>query len=147
MDASFLVEMAVLFFSAFMAATIFPFYSEAWLVVLLQQGHNAALLIAIASLGNTLGAVVNWYLGKYLLTYQHKRWFYFKPQQIERMQAVFQRYGVWSLLLAWLPIVGDVLTLIAGIMKVRLLPFLALVAIGKTLRYLAVVYFAGWLVS
>lgn len=138
------MEIAFLFFSAFMAATIFPFYSEAWLFILLQQGHDPVMLVAVASLGNTLGAVVNWYLGKYLLKYQHKRWFYFKAEQIERMQVKFQRYGVWSLLMAWLPIVGDVLTLIAGIMKVRLLPFLALVATGKTLRYLAVVYLAGW---
>ena len=138
------MEVAFLFLSAFMAATIFPFYSEAWLFILLQQGHDPVLLVAVASLGNTLGAVVNWYLGKYLLKYQHKRWFYFKAEQIERMQVKFQRYGIWSLLMAWLPIVGDVLTLIAGIMKVRFLPFLALVATGKTLRYLAVVYLAGW---
>lgn len=138
------MELASLFFSAFMAATIFPFYSEAWLFILLQQGHDPVWLVAAASLGNTLGALVNWYLGLYLLKYQHKRWFYFKETQIARMQVTFQRYGVWSLLLAWLPLIGDVLTLIAGIMKVRLLPFLLLVATGKTLRYIAVVYFADW---
>ncbi|OOV86850.1 YqaA family protein [Oceanospirillum linum] len=138
------LEVLFLFFSAFMAATIFPFYSEAWLFILLQQGYDPVPLVIVASLGNTLGAVVNWYLGRYLLKYQHKRWFYFKPEQIGRMQIRFQRYGIWSLLMAWLPVVGDVLTLIAGIMRVHLLPFLALVATGKTLRYLAVVYFAGW---
>ncbi|WP_417594082.1 YqaA family protein [Oceanospirillum sp.] len=138
------LEVLFLFFSAFMAATIFPFYSEAWLFILLQQGYDPVPLVIVASFGNTLGAVVNWYLGRYLLKYQHKRWFYFKPEQIGRMQIRFQRYGIWSLLMAWLPVVGDVLTLIAGIMRVHLLPFLALVATGKTLRYLAVVYFAGW---
>jgi len=104
------MEVAALFFSAFMAATLFPFYSEAWLFILLQRGHDPVLLVTVASLGNTLGAVVNWYLGKYLLKYQDKRWFYFKKAQIERMQVTFQRYGIWSLLLAWLPIVGEVLT-------------------------------------
>ena len=139
------LEVLFLFFSAFMAATIFPFYSEAWLFILLQQGYDPVQLVIVASSGNTLGAVVNWYLGRYLLKYQHRRWFYFKPEQIARMQVRFQRYGIWSLLMAWLPVVGDVLTLIAGIMRVRILPFLALVATGKTLRYLAVVYFSGWL--
>ncbi len=138
------LEVLFLFFSAFMAATIFPFYSEAWLFILLQQGYDPVQLVIVASSGNTLGAVVNWYLGRYLLKYQHRRWFYFKPEQIARMQVRFQRYGIWSLLMAWLPVVGDVLTLIAGIMRVRILPFLALVATGKTLRYLAVVYFSGW---
>ncbi|WP_027709215.1 YqaA family protein [Zooshikella ganghwensis] len=139
-----------LFASSFLAATILPFYSEVLLYALLQTGEPAWLLIVVASIGNTLGAVVNWYLGRYLLHFKDRRWFYFKDEQIERMQYWFQRYGVWSLLLAWMPMGGDVLTLIAGIMKVRLGIFLTLVAIGKTARYIAVLYFAqithGWFV-
>ncbi len=136
-----------LFAASFLAATILPFYSEAFLFVLRQQGEPGWLLVVIASSGNTLGSVVNWYLGKYLLHFKDRRWFYFKEQQIENMQRWFQKYGVWSLLFAWLPLGGDVLTLIAGIMKVRLSVFLTLVAIGKTLRYVAVLYFAEWTVS
>ncbi|MBU2708995.1 DedA family protein [Zooshikella marina] len=139
-----------LFASSFLAATILPFYSEVLLYALLQTGEPAWLLIVVASIGNTLGAVVNWYLGRYLLHFKDRRWFYFKDEQIERMQYWFQRYGIWSLLLAWMPMGGDVLTLIAGIMKVRLGIFLTLVAIGKTARYIAVLYFAqithGWFV-
>lgn len=139
-----------LFASSFLAATILPFYSEVLLYALLQTGEPAWLLIVVASIGNTLGAVVNWYLGRYLLHFKDRRWFYFKDEQIERTQYWFQRYGVWSLLLAWMPMGGDVLTLIAGIMKVRLGIFLTLVAIGKTARYIAVLYFAqithGWFV-
>ncbi|MEQ3634084.1 MAG: YqaA family protein [Thalassolituus sp.] len=134
----------LLFSSAFLAATILPFYSEVLLYALLRDGGDPWILVAVATLGNTLGAVVNWVLGLYILKFQNKRWFYFSHKQIEKAQAWFQRYGVWSLLLAWLPLGGDALTLIAGIMRVKFWPFLLLVGIGKGLRYIFVVYVAGW---
>lgn len=132
----------LLFCSSFLAATILPFYSEVVLFALVRQGEPAVVLIVIASVGNTLGAVVNWYLGRFLLHYQDRRWFYFKKEQIAKMQYWFHRYGVWSLLFAWLPLGGDALTFIAGIMKVRIGLFLLLVGVGKSLRYIAVVYLA-----
>ncbi len=128
----------LLFFSSFLAATILPFYSEAVLFAQLKQGGDVVILVTIASLGNTLGAVVNWALGRYLLHFQERRWFYFSQHQIARGQAWFQRYGVWSLLMAWAPIGGDALTLIAGMMKVQLWLFLLLVGLGKTLRYVVI---------
>ena len=131
-----------LFFSSFLAATILPFYSEVFLFAMVQQGLPGWSLVATASLGNTLGSVVNWYLGRYLLKYQDKKWFYFKQSQIEKSQRWFERYGKWSLLFAWLPVGGDVLTLIAGMLKIRLSTFIILVGIGKTLRYISVLYFA-----
>ncbi|WP_245609278.1 MULTISPECIES: YqaA family protein [Vibrio] len=133
----------LLFGSAFLAATILPFYSEVLLFLLLQQGADPLVLIGVATLGNTLGSVVNWVLGRYLLHFKNRKWFYFSQDQIDKAQRWFQRYGVWSLLLAWLPIGGDALTLIAGILKVRLAPFLLLVGLGKCVRYIAVVYLAG----
>ncbi|MEO5343818.1 MAG: DedA family protein [Gammaproteobacteria bacterium SHHR-1] len=139
-----MMDLLLLFGSAFLAATLLPFYSEVVLFALLREGGDAVLLVAVATLGNTLGAVVNWYLGRYLLHFQQRRWFYFSPAQIERAQAWFQRYGFWSLLLAWAPVGGDALTLIAGIMKVRLWLFLLLVGGGKALRYISVVYLASW---
>jgi membrane protein YqaA with SNARE-associated domain len=78
------------------------------------------------------------------LKFQSKRWFYFSHKQIEKAQTWFQRYGIWSLLLAWLPLGGDALTLISGIMRVRFWPFLLLVGIGKGLRYIFVVYVVDW---
>ena len=134
-----------LFASAFLAATILPFYSEIVLFKLLRDGGDPALLVAVATLGNTLGAVVNWALGRYLLHFRDRRWFYFNERQIERAQNWFRRYGFWSLLLAWMPVGGDALTLIAGIMRVRLWLFLLLVGCGKGLRYLSVVYLDAWL--
>ena len=135
----------LLFGSAFLAATILPFYSEVLLFALLREGGDPFTLVVIATLGNTLGAVVNWMLGLYLLHFQDRRWFYFSRRQIDKAQRWFQRYGFWSLLLAWMPVGGDALTLIARIMKVRLWLFLVLVGTGKALRYIAVVYLTNWL--
>lgn len=134
----------LLFGSAFLAATILPFYSEVVLFALLREGGEPVLLVLVATLGNTLGAVVNWLLGRYLLHFQDRRWFYFRPTQVNKAQRWFQRYGFWSLLMAWAPVGGDALTLIAGIMKVRLWLFLLLVGSGKALRYISVVYLEAW---
>jgi membrane protein YqaA with SNARE-associated domain len=134
----------LLFGSAFLAATILPFYSEVVLFALLREDENPVVLVSIATIGNTLGAVVNWVLGRYLLHFQDRRWFYFSHGQIDKAQRWFRRYGFWSLLLAWLPVGGDALTLIAGIMKVRFWLFLLLVGSGKALRYISVVYLASW---
>lgn len=143
MIASYLL----LFGSAFLAATILPFYSEVVLFALLREGGDPVALVVVATLGNTLGAVVNWLLGRYLLHFQDRRWFYFSRSQIDRAQRWFQRYGFWSLLLAWAPVGGDALTLIAGIMKVRLGVFLLLVGGGKALRYISVAYLSAWSVA
>jgi membrane protein YqaA with SNARE-associated domain len=134
----------LLFGSAFLAATILPFYSEVILFALLRDGGDPAPLVLVATLGNTLGAVVNWLLGRYLLHFQDRRWFYFSRAQIDKAQRWFQSYGYWSLLLAWAPVGGDALTLIAGIMKVRLWLFLLLVGSGKALRYISVFYLETW---
>jgi membrane protein YqaA with SNARE-associated domain len=97
-------------------------------------------------LGNTLGAVVNWLLGRWLLAYADRRWFPFKAQQLKRAQGWFNRYGSWTLLLSWMPVGGDALTFVAGMMRVRFSLFLLLVAIGKGLRYwLLVLLTAGFL--
>ncbi len=137
-------SLLLLFGSAFLAATILPFYSEVILFALLREGGDPFVLVLVATLGNTLGAVVNWVLGRYLLHFQDRKWFYFKREQIDKAQRWYNRYGFWSLLMAWLPVGGDALTLIAGIMKVRMWLFLVLVGAGKGLRYVSVVYFADW---
>jgi len=134
----------LLFASAFLAATILPFSSEVVLFSLLRDGGDPVTLVVVATLGNTLGSVVNWALGLYLLHFQDRRWFYFSRDQIDKAQRWYQRFGFWSLLFAWLPIGGDALTLIAGIMKLRLWLFLLLVGTGKGLRYISVVFISDW---
>lgn len=125
----------IIFISAFGAATVLPFYSEIAVVAAIQNNFNPWFVWGAASLGNTLGSILNWLLGMYLERFKHRRWFPFKPAQLSKAQAWFNRYGVWSLLLAWLPIGGDALTLIAGVMRVRFWLFIVLVAIGKSIRY------------
>ena len=124
-----------LFLSALLAATLLPAYSELMFAALVSAGYDPLALWLWASTGNTLGSAVNWSLGRYLLQYQDRRWFPFRKNNLARAQAWFQRYGVWSLLMAWLPVGGDALTFVAGIMRVRFPVFLALTAIGKGSRY------------
>jgi membrane protein YqaA with SNARE-associated domain len=130
-----------LFFVSFLAATIFPFSSELTLVSLLKVvNNNPFLLLAAASVGNILGSVFNWFLGFYLLRHIKKKWFPFSKHQIYFSSKQFNKFGIWSLLFAWLPIIGDALTFVAGILRVNIFLFLILVSIGKTIRYL-VLYF------
>lgn len=132
----------LLFASAFLAATVLPFYSEAVLVSMMMGGHHHGLLWLSATLGNTLGAGVNWWLGRYLLHFQDRRWFPVSKQQLEKSQYYFKRYGVWSLLFSWMPVGGDALTLVAGIMRVNFWLFFILVLIGKGVRYYVVMLLA-----
>lgn len=132
-----------LFLTAFLAATLIPLSSEAVLAALAAaEGFDAALLLAVATLGNTLGAMVNWWLGRYCLHWRGRRWFPFSGDQLDRAGARFRRYGTWSLLFAWLPVIGDPLTFAAGVLQVRLPPFVILVAAGKGARYAVVLALA-----
>jgi membrane protein YqaA with SNARE-associated domain len=132
-----MIAYALLFGSAFVAATILPMQSEAILVAQLLQGHHPAVaLVAVATAGNVLGSVVNWYLGRYLLRFQDRRWFPASPAQMQRAQSWYHRFGRWTLLGSWVPIVGDPLTVVAGVMKEPLASFFILVLIAKGARYL-----------
>lgn len=124
-----------LFATAFFAATILPAYSEVMFAGLIASGYDPLSLWGWATAGNTLGAAVNWLLGRYLLHFQDRKWFPFKQANLHRAQSWFQRFGVWSLLFAWLPVGGDALTFIAGIMRVRFGVFFLLTGIGKGVRY------------
>ena len=133
-----------LFFTSFLAATIFPFSSELALIGLFKSGnYSSFLLISTSSLGNVLGSVFNWLLGFYLLKYINKKWFPFKQNQINDASKRFSRFGIWSLLFSWLPVVGDPLTLIAGILRINFLLFLILVSVGKISRYLFIFYLSS----
>ncbi|MGI9373310.1 MAG: YqaA family protein [Hyphomicrobiales bacterium] len=126
-----------LFTSALLAATILPMQSEAVLVGLLVADiHPATALIFVATVGNVLGSVINWVLGRYFLMFKEKRWFPLSQRQLERSQVWYKRYGRWSLLASWVPIIGDPLTVMAGVMREPLVTFLVLVTIAKGARYL-----------
>jgi membrane protein YqaA with SNARE-associated domain len=125
-----------LFAIAFVAATILPAQSEAALVALLASGaQSPVLLVAVASVGNVLGAVVNWALGRGVERFHDRKWFPVSPGQLDRATGWYRRWGRWSLLLSWAPIGGDALTVAAGVLREPLWSFVLLVAIAKTLRY------------
>jgi membrane protein YqaA with SNARE-associated domain len=133
-----------LFFISFLAATILPFSSELTLAGLIStSNYDNLLLLVFASFGNVLGSVFNWGLGFYVRNLTIKKWFPFKETQIERSSKWFSKFGKWSLLFAWVPIVGDPLTFVAGLLRVRFLDFIILVAIGKVSRYLIIFYLMG----
>lgn len=126
-----------LFAIAFVAATILPAQSEAALVGLLVAGtHSPVLLVAVVSLGNVLGAVVNWTLGHGVESFRDRKWFPVGPAALDRATGWYRRWGRWSLLLSWAPIGGDALTVAAGVLREPLWSFVVLVTIAKTARYI-----------
>jgi membrane protein YqaA with SNARE-associated domain len=125
-----------LFFAAFVAATLLPMQSEAVLVGLIATGnHSLTGLVLVASIGNTLGAVVNWLMGRGVERFRDRKWFPVSGEKLERAIRWYRKWGKWSLLFSWLPIGGDALTVVAGILKEPFLPFVILVFIGKAARY------------
>ncbi|ABM19480.1 conserved hypothetical protein [Marinobacter nauticus VT8] len=129
-----------LFLTSFAAATLLPAYSEILLGTLVSQNYPLFWLWLWATMGNTLGSVVNGLIGRQVDRFKHKRWFPVSELQLHKARNRFNRYGQWSLLLGWLPIGGDALTLVGGIMRVPWLNFVVLVGIGKGLRYAFVIW-------
>ena len=124
-----------------MVATIVPFGSEAYLAsLIILNKYNVTLLLLSASLGNVLGSVFNWICGYYATYFIQKKWFPINQKQINKASFYFSKYGKWSLLLGWVPFIGDPITFVAGTLRYSFLPFLLLVSIGKIGRYI-VVYF------
>ncbi|RWD47228.1 MAG: DedA family protein [Mesorhizobium sp.] len=128
-----------LFLVAFAAATILPAQSEAALAGLLATGSfSPAMLVVVASMGNILGSAVNWGLGRGIERFRDRPWFPLRPATLNRATNWYHRYGRWSLLLSWMPIVGDPLTVVAGALREPLWSFVAIVAVAKVSRYLVV---------
>lgn len=126
---------------SFLAATILPLSSELVLsTMLLTDSFDKYLLLVVASFGNIFGSSVNWYLGKKILIFKDKKWFPVNEKQIAKSEMYFKKYGIWSLLLAWVPIIGDPLTVIAGILRVNFFTFLLLVSLSKTSRYIFLIF-------
>lgn len=125
-----------LFAVAFGAATLLPLQSESVLVgMLISDAFSIPVLFVVAVTGNVLGSVVSWYLGRSIEHFRHKRWFPVRERDLDRAQATYKRFGRWALLFTWMPIIGDPITLIAGVMREPFWSFLGLVTIAKALRY------------
>jgi membrane protein YqaA with SNARE-associated domain len=135
-----------LFMAALLAATILPMQSEAVLVGLLLTGkYSPVWLLIVASIGNILGAVLNWLLGRSVEKFRNRSWFPVSEPRLLQAQAWYQRYGKWSLLLSWVPVIGDPLTVAAGVMRESFWIFLLLVGTAKIVRYLVLMAATlGW---
>jgi membrane protein YqaA with SNARE-associated domain len=137
---------AGLFLAAFGAATLLPVQSEAVLVaMLLSDRYAVATLWAVATFGNVVGSMLNWVLGRCIERFRHKRWFPVSEGKLVKAQQSYLRFGRWSLLLSWVPIIGDPLTVVAGIMREPLWSFLLIVTLAKGLRYgVLIALTLGW---
>ena len=127
-----------LFTAAFLAATILPLSSEVVLSALLLSGLSPATLVITATVGNVLGSLVNYALGYWGGLLVVKKWLGMSEDAFVRAEQRFVKYGLFSLLFAWVPIIGDPLTVVAGVLRVRLRWFIVLVAAGKWLRYVVI---------
>jgi len=129
-----------LFFTALIAATLFPAGSEALLIYDITEGHSVALLLFVATLGNSLGSLINYYLGLKGESYLEEKK-YLKKEKIEKYKKFFDKYGGYTLLLSWLPLIGDPITFIAGVLKYDVKKFIPIVVIAKFGRYAVIAYF------
>ena len=131
-----------LFIASFLAATILPLSSELVLSALLLSGAAPSLVVAIATTANVLGSLTNYALGYWTRTQTGlklvNRWFKTSETALMRAEQLFSKYGLMSLLCAWVPLIGDPLTVIAGILRVPLYWFILLVTIGKLTRYIVI---------
>lgn len=129
-----------LFLVAFGAATMLPFQSEIVFIPLQVQGTiNIWWIIAFASVGNILGSGLNYGLGWYIEKFRGRRWFPVTQNQLDRARDWYLKYGVWTLLVSWMPL-GDALTVVAGVMRTNIWLFFGLVTIAKTTRYMGVAW-------
>jgi membrane protein YqaA with SNARE-associated domain len=139
-----LAALSGLFGVAFLAATIFPAQSEIVLAGMVLAGHwPVPLLVVVASLGNVLGSLTNWWLGRFIARFEGRRWFPVSRAQVARAEGWYHRWGKWSLLMSWAPVVGDPLTVVAGVLREPLPTFVALVTVAKAGRYVVVAWLAN----
>ena len=128
-----------------MVATIIPFGSEAYFITLLSlDNYNHFILFVVASVGNVLGSLFNWICGFYINFFIKKSWFPVSSKIIDRGNKLFTKYGKWSLLISWFPLIGDPITFAAGTLRYPIIPFLVLVSIGKVGRYLIIYLSIIW---
>jgi len=128
-----------LFFISFAAATLLPGGSEAYLLYLRSQDFSPFYLLAIATIGNTLGSFVNYILGKYAYDWSLKKG-YIKILHVTKAKTYFDKYGFIALLFSWLPVIGDPLTFVAGVLRYKLSFFFVLVVLSKFTRYVFILY-------
>lgn len=136
--------MLSLFFVALVSATLLPGGSEVWLARLWCVGEPPLALWLVATSGNTLGSMINVALGRYARQFQDRRWFPATPQSLARAEGWYHRFGELSLLISWAPIIGDPLTVLAGVFRLPWWRALAWILVAKGARYAVVLLLAHY---
>lgn len=132
-----------LFLSSFLSATILPGQSEIALTsLIILNNHSLSFLVFIASLGNVLGSLLNWFIGCKLERFKKKKWFPVTELQLKKASNWYHKYGKWTLLLSWVPFVGDPITIVAGIFRISIMHFILIVSFAKTMRYVFIAFIA-----
>lgn len=136
-----MLDYLFIFWVSFLSATVLPLGSEGLLLYYANDVNLSVFYLWLwASLGNTLGGLTNWFLGLYLVRFEHKKWFPVTPEVRQKAERFFNKYGVWSLLFTWLPVVGDGIALVSGVLRTSIWYFLPLVLIGKAARYALILW-------
>jgi membrane protein YqaA with SNARE-associated domain len=128
-----------LFILSFLASTVLPLGSEALVIALVYQGFSPFTVVMVATAGNFLGSCTTYYLGlkgRDVL----ERYLSPSPEKLEKSERLFNKYGIYTLLFTWVPGIGDVITMVAGLMQLPFRSFSVLVFIGKFGRYFALAY-------
>ena len=126
-----MLELYGLFISAIMSSTILPGTSEVYVMSLINfSGHSKYLILTIATLGNSIGAMITFYMGFLFRRY--------KPSNF-RVKKIVLKYGEWSLLLSWMPLIGDIICIVAGYFKLNPIRSLLIIIFSKALRYIFII--------
>ena len=127
-----------LFLLSFLASTLVPLGSEWLLAVLLVNGFDPSIVVAVATVGNSCGALTTYAIGLWGGPFLVQRFLRISPESQQRSERYFSRYGSWALLFSWVPILGDPLCLVGGVLRTGFWRFVVLVTVGKFVRYLVV---------
>jgi len=136
----------ILFFSALGAATLLPIYSEAVLLYDLSVGYPPFWLWIVATLGNTIGSLINYFIGLKGESYLEKKG-HLSGEKMQKYRALFKKYGGYMLLLSWMPVIGDPLTFVAGVLRYDMKRFILFVLIAKGLRYAFLIWLSRYYFS
>ena len=134
-----------LFIFCLTLGTFFPFASETYLItLLLSEKYNVVLLLLLASVGNILGSVISWLFGYFVNYFINKPWFPINKYLLQKANSIFDKYGKWSLLLSWVPFIGDPIAFVAGSLRYKFILFIIFISIGKFGRYLIIILFTNY---
>ena len=129
-----------LFIASFLSASLLPFSSEAVMVGLLAAGLDPVLLIVYGTIGNSLGSLFNYWIGHFGRMDWIEKWLHVKPEKLKKTQKMVASYGAWMAFFSFVPIIGDVITIVLGLMRANLLITIICIVAGKLLRYILLIY-------